>query len=403
MDSIMRMIGRQEVWENFLAYRLRKGRLTWTTFQEADDFVGDQAFEDVARKFASGDAPGVPFRTEINKMGSGKKRVVYQFNPDEMSVLKLISYLLYRYDDRFSPGCYSFRRGVRASDAIFSIRRELRGRQMWAYKVDIHNYFNSISIPILMPILKDLLRDDPELCAFFERLLSDDRSLSGETLIRENRGVMAGVPTAPFLADVYLMEVDRHFFEEGVVYARYSDDIILFAPDYEELLRRKAELLDYFGKYRLEVNPDKEHVYSPDEPFEFLGFRCLGNKIDISSATLEKMKGRIRRKTRSLRRWVSKKGKDPVLAMKALVRSFNNKFFESDGSGSLSWSRWFFPVINQTEGMAEIDHYLQDNIRYLYSGHHNKAVYRVRYTDLKALGYRSLVGEYHKWRETTSG
>ena len=87
MDSIMRMIGRQEVWEDFLAYRLRKGRLTWTTFQEADDFVGDQAFEDVARQFASGEAPGIPFRTEINKMGSGKKRVVYQFNPDEMSVL----------------------------------------------------------------------------------------------------------------------------------------------------------------------------------------------------------------------------------------------------------------------------------------------------------------------------
>ena len=46
---------------------------------------------------------------------------------------------------------------------------------------------------------------------------------------------------------------------------------------------------------------------------------------------------------------------------------------------------------------------MQPPIRYLYSGHYNKAVYRVRYTDLKALGYRSLVGEYHKWRETTSG
>ena len=319
MESIMRLIGRQEVWEDFLAYRLRKGRFTWKTFQEADDFVGNHAFLDTALRFSSGSAPGIPFRTEINKMGSGKKRVVYQFLPDEMEVLKLISYLLYRYDENFSPGCYSFRRGVRASDAIFSLRKALKGRRMWAYKVDIHNYFNSIPVSSLLPILSDLLADDPALYSFFERMLSDDRALNGETLVHENRGVMAGTPTAPFLADVYLMEVDRHFWEEGVVYARYSDDIILFAADYEELLRRKAELLSFFVKYRLEVNPSKEQIYSPDEPFEFLGFRCHGDKIDVSKATREKLKGRIRRKTRSLRRWVYKKGIDHFVAMMVLV------------------------------------------------------------------------------------
>ncbi|MBR0531550.1 MAG: group II intron reverse transcriptase/maturase, partial [Bacteroidales bacterium] len=53
------------------------------------------------------------------------------------------------------------------------------------------------------------------------------------------RGVMAGTPTAPFLANVYLMEVDHHFEGEGVIYARYSDDIIILAEDQEELSRRK--------------------------------------------------------------------------------------------------------------------------------------------------------------------
>ena len=399
MESILGQITRQEVWDDFLAYRLRKGHFTWRSFEEADDFVEAEKYLPAARRASGPEGLGIPVRTVINKMGSGKKRVVYQFPPDEKAVLKLISYLLYRYDDRFASNCYSFRRGMRACDAIYKINKSLAGRSLWAYKVDIHDYFNSISIPILMPILKDVLKDDPELYSFFERLLEDDRSLSGNTVIRENRGVMAGTPTAPFLADVYLMEVDHFFEREGILYARYSDDIILFTSAYEELLKYKALLGDFFARYRLEVNPDKEHIYRPGEPYEFLGFRSDGTKIGISQATVNKMKGKISRKARSLNRWASKKGLPRVQAMKAMINCFNAKFFEGADPETLSWSRWFFPVINTDEGLREIDHYLQDNIRFLATGKHNKANYRVRYEDLKALGYRSLVHEYHLFRE----
>ena len=394
----MRQIERQEVWDDFLAYRLRKGRFTWHSFVEADEFVEAERYLPAARRASGAEGLGIPVRTVINKMGSGKKRIVYQFPPDDKAVLKLISYLLYRYDDRFASNCYSFRRGMRACDAIYKINKSLEGRSLWAYKVDIHDYFNSISIPILMPILKDVLWDDPDLYSFFRRLLEDDRAMSGDVVVRGNRGVMAGSPTAPFLADVYLMEVDHFFEREGILYARYSDDIILFASDYEELLKYKALLGDYFTRYRLEVNPDKEHIYRPGEPYEFLGFRSDGCKIGVSGATIKKMKGKISRKARSLDRWASKKGKPRIQAMKAMINCFNAKFFEGDDPETLSWSRWFFPVINSTEGLEEIDHYLQDNIRFLATGKRNKANYRVRYDDLKTLGYRSLVNEYYKYK-----
>ena len=395
----MGQIMSQGVWDDFLAHRLRKGRFTWHSFEEADEFVEEESYLPAARRACGEGGLGIPVRTVINKMGSGKKRVVYQFPPGEKAVLKLISYLLYRYDDRFASNCYSFRRGMRACDAIFKINKSLGGKSLWAYKVDIHDYFNSISIPILMPILKDVLGDDPELYSFFGRLLEDDRALSGGAVIRENRGVMAGTPTAPFLADVYLMEVDHFFEREGVLYARYSDDIILFASDYEELLKYKSLLLDFFSRFRLEVNPEKEHVYRPGEPYEFLGFRSDGKKIGVSTVTIKKMKGKISRKARSLDRWASIKGIPRIQAMKAMNNCFNAKFFEGDDPDTLSWSRWFFPVINSAEGLGEIDHYLQDNIRFLSTGKHNKANYRARYEDLKSLGYRSLVHEYHKFRQ----
>lgn len=400
MDGILGQLDSQAVWEEFLSHRLMKGRFTWTLFEDADAFVAEERYLPVARAWMAGGGPGIPERKRINKMGTGKKRTVYSFGPDETRVLKLLSYLLYRYDGRFSPNCYSFRRGLKASDAVFSLRKVLRGRRMWAYKLDIHDYFNSISIPVLLPILQELLADDPDLYRFFERMLTDDRALSGGELVRGPRGVMAGTPTAPFLADVYLMEVDRYFFESGVVYARYSDDIILFAPDRASLEAHKAALLGFLARYRLEVNPDKERIYAPDEPFDFLGFKCLGNGIDIADATKRKMKDRIRRAARAINRWRHRKGLDAVQAMKGLIRTFNNKFFEDNDPEALTWSRWFFPVINRTEGLREIDACLQQYIRFLATGRHTKANYRVRYADLKALGYRSLVHEYYRYRSS---
>lgn len=398
MQSIISQLDDQAVWEEFLAHRLMKGRFTWPMFSDADDYVADKGYLPVARAFIRGEGPGIPERKRINKMGTGKKRTVYCFSPEETRVLKLIAYLLYRYDDRFAPNCYAFRRGVKASDAIFRIRKMLHGRKMWAYKLDIHDYFNSISIPILLPKLKELFSDDPQLYAFFERMLTDGRAIADGEVVRENRGVMAGTPTSPFLADVYLMDVDRYFFDAGVVYARYSDDIILFAPDRESLEKHKAVLLGFLKEYELEVNPDKEKIYSPDEPFEYLGFRCHGNAIDISEAVRTKMKGKIRRAARSMLRWRAAKGLGEEQAMKGLIRKFNAKFFEGEDPELLSWSRWFFPVINRTEGLKEIDNYFQQYIRYLSSGRHTKTNYRIRYKDLKALGYRSLVHEYYLYK-----
>ena len=394
-ESILQQISSEKAWEKFLAHRLLKGRFSWHSFEEVDTYVENRLYLPWVSRITSGEGLGIPTRMVVNKMGTGKKRIVYCFPQEEMLVLKLIAHLLYRYDGIFSPNCYSFRQGWQAGDAIRRIRKTLQGQRMWAYKVDIHNYFNSISIPILLPMLKTVLEDDPALYGFFVKLLDDDRAYSGEQLVHEQRGVMAGLPTASFLANVYLMEVDRHFHDAGVLYARYSDDIILFAQDRETLEEHRRTLLAFFEKYRLEVNPDKEWTYAPDEPFEYLGFRCSGREVDISRATREKLKGKIRRKARALRRRCSRGGRDPVQAVQSLIRCFNRKLFEMDEDESLCWSTWFFPVINRTEGLREIDHYLQENCRYVATGHHNKANYRIRYADLKRLGYRSLVHEFY--------
>ena len=393
--NIREQLSSSASWESFLAWRLKKGRFNWREFEAADEFVDSGRCVRAGMHLIEEKGLCIPTRILVNKMGSQKKRVVYCYEKEEMEVLKFIAHSLYRYDSILAPNCYSFRQGQTVQSAIFCLMRKLAGRQLWVYKIDIHNYFNSVSIPRLLPILKDVLSDDGQLYSFFEKMLTNPFVRDGENVIEDEHGIMAGTPTAPFMANIYLREMDYHFYNENVIYARYSDDIILFASDRETLVHHIATLNAFLQKYRLQPNPDKEQIYAPDEAFDFLGYKCNGNKIGLADATILKMKGKIRRKARSLYRWRTVKGKTPEDAMKALISFFNRKFFESEEPDQLNWSRWFFPVINDVSGLRVIDHYLQQNIRYAATGKNNGANYRIRYKELRSYGYRSLVSEYY--------
>ncbi len=110
----------------------------------------------------------------------------------------------------------------------------------------------------------------------------------------------------------------------------------------------------------------------------------------------------MRRKTRSLQRWRQRNGVDGTRAAKAFIRIFNRKLLESPADSELSWCYWFFPVINTADSLREIDAYAQDCVRYLVSGRRTKARYNVRYGDMKALGYRSLVHAYYEGEKEPS-
>ena len=80
-----------------------------------------------------------------------------------------------------------------------------------------------------------------------------------------------------------------------------------------------------------------------------------------------------------------------------MISIFNRKFYDDRKENGFTWSRWYFPVITDVSDLKEIDAYLIENIRYLSSGRYYKGNYRVRYEDIKKLGFRSLVNEYYKY------
>ena len=70
--SILSQLTQQETWEEFLAYRLMKGRFNWHEFNEADAFVEREDYLPLATKIAEGEGLGIPTKKLVNKMRSGK-------------------------------------------------------------------------------------------------------------------------------------------------------------------------------------------------------------------------------------------------------------------------------------------------------------------------------------------
>ena len=396
---LLPMLSDPGVWEKFYDYKA--GLCCPTSFlKDLGAFIGARGYLPVCQKIENGERFPLPVRKEIAKLSTGKKRVVYTYPFAENTVLKLLTYLLLRaYDGVFDRGLYSFRPGRTAKDAVERLVRVKEIETMYAYKADVSNYFNSIPVPKLLEKLAPILRDDPPLLAFLTGLLTEENVLWKGKPVKEPKGIMAGTPLSAFFANVYLSDLDAELSADGLPWARYSDDIILFAPT-EEALKLRADLLRArLVSLGLTLNPEKEDFFTPETGFVFLGFFVKGKEIDLAPASVKKMKGKMRRKSRALLRWADRVEAGNENAAKAFIRAFNRKLFGAEDDRELTWSFWFFPLLTTDRSLREIDRYAEDCLRYILSGKRTKGRFKVRYEDLKALGFKSLVHEYHKFKE----
>lgn len=390
-------LNKDAIWEEFLQYKTERRHFSEQEKEKWTVLVQNGEYKEITESLRAGNYRfDYPTKLLVNKSGTGKKRIVYSFNERETAVLKVLAYLLYRYDDKIHKNCYSFRRNSTAKSAIVQILRMKDLEKKYTLKVDISNYFNSISPEKLLEVLREVIDDEPQLLVFLEHILLADKAYEDGKLIEEKRGAMAGIPVAPFFANVYLKSMDEEFESRGVAYYRYSDDILLFADDEEALKEYEALLYKCIADKGLAINPDKVRITKPGDDWEFLGFAYKDGKVDLSEVTKNKLKAKIRRKARALYRWRTKKNVSFEQVAKVMIRIFNRKFYDDTDENKFTWSRWFFPVLTTDAGLKEMDAYLIQYIRYLYSGRHYKGNYRVTYEDIKALGFRSLVNEYYK-------
>ena len=400
--SLLDILSDEKAWIGFYHRKVDPAFCHISDAQVLFKFVREKRYVPIVDRILNSEGLSIPTKNRIAKSGTSKKRIVYSLPEDEAIVLKLLTWLMIRkYDWFFADNLYSFRPRYGAVDAIKRLSSNRKILHCYSYKLDVRNYFNSIDVELLLPVLEQLFADDQPLYDFLASQLSDHRAIDNGEIVEEQKGAMAGMPYAGFLANVFLTKLDREFEKnKDVVYCRYSDDIIIFAKEKDALEDAKRCLLNTLAELHLEVNPNKVVETEPNQPWTFLGFECNGRQIDVSRISIDKLKAKMRRKARALERWKRTKGKDGWMAARAFIKHFNKKLYTSEINSDVNWSWWYFPLITTEKSLKEIDAYTQDCVRFVATGSRTKSRFDFTYMQMKELGLQSLVNRWFAFKKS---
>lgn len=400
--SLIKQLYDKQSWCDFLTYKQASGHISRNDEADLKRFIESGEYVGTMRRIEESGF-SIPQKRYVNKVHSTRKRVVYIFPRDENYVLKLLTFLLIRrYDSIFAENLFSFRarHGVRTAVGFLKGLPDLSDK--YVYKADISDYFNSVDVERLLPVLRAVMAGDAPALGLIAALLTDNRVILPDgSIVSEHKGIMAGVPLSSFLANLYLKDLDWYFAQKHVLYARYSDDIILFAPTAEARDCAAAYIRNYLNSVGLDINPDKECCVPPHCKWTFLGVSFENGVFDVSEVSARKLMMKMRRKSRALLRWKARKHVDNAYAVRAFIKIINRKLYDNDRHAELTWTRWFFPLINTPQTLKKIDRYMQDCLRYVATERRNSRRYRFGYEDMKRLGYRSMVHEYYSIKQQT--
>ena len=205
MTSILNILGEEQVWIDFYEQKVEPDYFRVSDAQELFLYIRSKRYMPVVDKILRGEELSIPQKKRIAKSDTSNKRIVYSLPDDEAMVLKLLTWLMIRkYDSYFSDNLYSFRPAYGAKDALKKLTKDSEISSYYSYKLDVSNYFNSIDIELLLPALRQLFSDDEPLYRFIESQLSDPRAIDNGSIVTETKGVMAGMPYAGFLANIFL-------------------------------------------------------------------------------------------------------------------------------------------------------------------------------------------------------
>lgn len=388
-----------ETRKAFIASRERSMKYLASQLAEMEDYIlSDECVRDLERLERGEYFLDYPQYRLVPKNFQGKKRAVYNMPGKEGFLVKLIVFAMRGIESTYSDRLFSFRPDKTGSDLLLEVRQNSEIQHMYILKTDVSNYVGSIVPELIIPMIEEVfMPGDPEFFHFLEWLLTRNRVIDRDgTVLDHCPGGMGGIPLGNYFMNLYLHEMDDYFAPRADFYSRYSDDILICSYDYNRIKEFEEKFYEFLERLRLRTNREKTEILMPGSSFDLLGMEIGGGRIKISDHSMKKIKRRVRKFAKKAMIKSSRGEMTPEDAARGLLIRFNRFFFGSEGGGNLlSWAKWSFPVITGTESLEEIDHYLQDSLRYVLYGSMKKRKSSIPYEKLSELGYRSVVYYYH--------
>ena len=193
------------------------------------------------------------------------------------------------YDPQFSEYSHGFRQSRGCHTALQELRHTWRGTK-WFIEGDISQYFDRIHHKKLVELVGKRIADKRVvqlIDAFLKAGVMED-GLFQET----PEGTPQGGILSPLLANIYLHELDRWWWEKygglsqqerskrrqrkegNFILTRYADDFIFLCNGTKESAKQiKQEVKDFLlNELHLELSEEKTRITHVTEGFDFLGF-----------------------------------------------------------------------------------------------------------------------------------
>lgn len=351
--------------------------------------------EDIVQEVLKGEVLwSVPRKVKVGKTDTTKKRIVYMYTTKE----RYIQGILYRAISRcqqseISDLCFSYKEGVCTGDAVQKMKQE-EVNYKWGVKLDISAYFNSVPLEVLKDALEESFGLDTGIRKTLDGIyLCNEVEDKGKRIV-EYKSLIPGCPMGSYFANFCLKEIDRKIGEQrGVVYLRYSDDIIIFGETEERVREVLAELKLLLSEKGLTLNPSKYTFYNPSGGVvDYLGLELSEKGVDISEHSKKKMKRKIQRWVRKGRYAIEIDKEDKLKVLKDILRRWNYVVYISyiEDARRFGWGYYAFRYIENRKSLHEIDKYMLDRLRYLLTGKNNKANGRISREFFEEYGFLPL-------------
>ncbi len=252
----------------------------------------------IATKLCQGTyKPNPPHIVSMPKDRGGTRSIsVYQI-PDAAISRWLYERLLRKNRHRFSSFSYAYRNDRNVQFAIQDIAADLRYyTRTFVSEFDFSDFFGSIS--------HDYLFSQFDENGFY--VTKEEKSLIKSFLQSNDKGVPQGTSISLFLANIVCWRLDKALELNGLKFARYADDTLVWSSDYGKICK-SFEIIDEFSREAgVSINFKKSEGISllsrrelPSEfarskhYVEFLGYKLSVDTVAIKNSSVSKIKKQI--------------------------------------------------------------------------------------------------------------
>ena len=208
----------------------------------------------------------------------GGKRLIGIPTVNDRIVSRLILEEIYQpLEDTFLDCSYAYRPGRGIQMAVKHLYSYYQYQPTWIIKTDIEQFFDNLCWALLFTDIEKL-HLEPILLQLISQQLKSGIVIAGK---RTNfgKGVLQGGVLSGALANLYLSEFDRRCLQSGFNLVRYGDDFVIATNSWIEANRTLEQIISWLGESYLKLQPDKTHVFSPDDEFTFLGYQFVNGKV----------------------------------------------------------------------------------------------------------------------------